>query len=114
MFYNLRSETQEEFEKALVQCGWKTEGSFNIIEYIEEEGEQRPVFGDEWTDGEIVLSTDDYTLNIAGGRRVPTGNTVIYEDGSEHDEYVMEGWYASVEVEELPEALIPFADITEA
>lgn len=106
--YNLRAESQEQFEKALTTCGWKTPGSFNIIEYVEEDGEQRPVFGDEWTDGEIVLSTDEYTLHVAGPRRVPTGNKITYEDGSEHDEFIMEGWYASVEVDALPEALVPF------
>ncbi len=108
MVYNLRAESQHKFEKALTICEYKTQPVYEIIDTIIEDDEERPIYADIATPGEIVLSTEDYTLVIEGPRRTATGESVIFEDGSEHDEYVMEGWYATVDTEELPEALSIF------
>lgn len=108
MIYNLRAESQHKFEKALTVCGYKTQPAYEIIDTIIEEDEERPIYADTGIPGEIVLSTDDYTLVIEGSRRIATGKSVVFENGSEQDEYAMEGWYATVDTEELPEALSIF------
>ena len=108
MIHNLRANTQQEFEKALLACGWKTPDELEVIYTIEEEGVEVPVFGENIIAGEIVLSTDSYTLTIEGPRSYETEETVIFEDGSEHSVRQLEGWYATVEADELPEALSSF------
>lgn len=108
MLYNLRANSQQEFEKALIACGWKTGDTPEVIDTIIEDGEERPVYGDSIISGEIILSTDNYTLSIEGSRSYETDETVIFEDGSEHIVRQTEGWYATVETDELPEALSSF------
>jgi hypothetical protein len=108
MLYNLRANSQQEFEKALIACGWKTGDTLEVIDTIIEDGEERPVYGDSIIAGEIILSTDNYTLSIEGSRSYETDETVIFEDGSEHIVRQTEGWYATVETDELPEVLSSF------
>ena len=108
MLYNLRANSQQEFEKALVLCGWKTGDAPEAIDTIIEDGEERPVYGDSIIAGEIILSTDNYTLTIEGSRSFETEETVTFEDGSEHAVRQAEGWYATVETDELPDTLASF------
>lgn len=108
MLYNLRANTQQEFEKALIACGWKTGDTLEVVDTIVEDDIEVPVYGDTIIAGEITLSTDDYILTIEGSRSYVTEETAIFEDGTEHSVRQTEGWYATVDTNELPEALSSF------
>jgi hypothetical protein len=87
----LRADSQEAFETAMIDAGWSFEN---------EQGEIEPRY-----------FTVDYSVDVIGVIKVPTGNTITVEkDGEsiEIDEFAaVDGWHANLRVtgNELPESI---------
>ena len=48
-------------------------------------------------DGEFVLNTSDYAMDVVGTLHEPTGNTLTNDDGMEYPEMqAMDGWHVNI------------------